>query len=144
MVPTIVEWPFNRFIDMIAYSWPMQLLLSPAGFWRQTNFFGYFWYKIGCWFLPYANNEIDHPLKAQYKERMVRLNRLMLVQYTNDSMVDPYQSAQFGENDANGVQRDMFETELYKNDLIGLKTLHEQGKIDYMTIFNTPNFSHLY
>jgi hypothetical protein len=67
----------------------------------------------------------------------------MLVQYTNDSMVDPYQSSQFGEFDQDGNMRTIHETELYMNDKIGIKTLDEQNKISYMTILGTPFHSHL-
>lgn len=74
---------------------------------------------------------------------MMQLNRLMLAQYTNDSMVDPYQSSWFGETDEKGEIRDLIDTDLYKEDKIGLKTLHEEGRIDFVTFFATPVFSHL-
>jgi palmitoyl-protein thioesterase len=64
--------------------------------------------------------------------------------YQRDTIVYPYVSQFFGERKIGGSDfLDMLDTELYKNDLIGLKLLHEAGKIkiiiygsDHLTIGN--------
>ena len=69
---------------------------------------------------------------------MENLNRLLLIQYTNDSMVEPYQSAQFGDLDEDGNVIEIFDTDLYKEDRIGLKTLYKNDKISFVTLMSVP------
>ncbi|XP_074270878.1 uncharacterized protein LOC141594788 [Silene latifolia] len=59
-------------------------------------------YLKGCKFLPYANNEIPSARNPVYKERFSSLHNLLLVM-----------------------------TKFYKEDLIGLKTLYEAGKVTF-------------
>lgn len=80
----------NWVVDFIAYNPLLQFLVSPAGYWRAADVIGQEFYKAFCWYLPKVNNEVNHSEKYVYKMRMMQLNRLMLAQYTNDSMVDPY------------------------------------------------------
>ena len=68
--------------DNIAYLDKMQDHLAPAGYFRNRQIHSYYdqylWYSR---FLPYINNEIEHPKKEQYFERFTSLNKLMLVQF---------------------------------------------------------------
>ena len=49
----------------------------------------------------------------------------MLVKFTKDRMIHPRETAWFQELDQNGNVIDLENTKLYKEDLIGLKTLRE-------------------
>lgn len=58
----------------------------------------------------------------------------MLVKFTKDTMIHPKETAWFEELDANGNRIDLENTKLYKEDLIGLRALREQGKVTFVEI----------
>lgn len=47
-------------------------------------------------FLPYLNNEKDHPKANSYKKKFEQLNFLTLVKFKNDPIIYPNESAWFG------------------------------------------------
>ena len=57
------------------------------------------------------------------------MDKLVLIAFKQDTMITPKDSAHFGEYDKNHKVVEMKDTEIYKNDLFGLKTLDEAGKI---------------
>ncbi|XP_074272801.1 uncharacterized protein LOC141596511 [Silene latifolia] len=90
-------------------------------------------YLKGCKFLPYANNEIPSARNPIYKERFASLHNLVLVMFEEDTMIIPRKSSWFGyhPDGSTDVVLPFNETTLYKEDLIGLKTLHEVGKVTF-------------
>ena len=52
-----------------------------------------------------------------------------MVRFKRDTMITPRQSAYFQELDENHNLVEMKDTQIYKEDLFGLKTLNKQGKI---------------
>jgi hypothetical protein len=66
---------------------------------------------------------------AQYKSRFSNLNRAGLVLFENDTIIYPRESTQFGEIGTDGSIVHMKDTEIYKSDAIGLKTLDEEKKL---------------
>jgi len=86
-------------------------------------------------FLAQANNEKgDDATKAAIKERFSAINGAMLVMFTEDTMVYPKESEWFqGLNKAMQVQA-LDKSDFYKDDYIGLKTLNEAGKVDFVSI----------
>jgi palmitoyl-protein thioesterase len=78
-------------------------------------------------FLPYDNNEKDpNPL---YKERLTKLTNFGLFQWDDDEVVHPKESEWFGIYDKFRVLIPLRRQEAYKNDVLGLKTLDEAGKL---------------
>lgn len=53
------------------------------------------------------------------------LNKIELVQFQNDTVVFPKESEHFQDMDENKEIVSFYETDLYKEDWIGLKTLFE-------------------
>jgi len=88
-------------------------------------------YLLGNDFLPLVNNEgaTKNPL---YKSRMTTLNKLALIEATEDTVVYPYESEQFG-GYVWGTKDQVFNfntSDTYQQDWIGLRTLDAQGKVD--------------
>ena len=74
-------------------------------------------------------NNLGENYDENAKRRFLELDKLVLIQYKRDTMISPRQSAHFEELDENHNVIPMKDTEIYKKDLFGLKTLDEQGKI---------------
>ena len=110
----------------------LQNNIAPAAYWRdRSSKDSVEQYKKNSDFLAPLNNEVEHAKSAQYKERFSALNRLYLMCYTLDSVVYPWESQIFGERRVGDNEIEpMQDTDFYKNDLLGLKTLNEAKKVD--------------
>jgi len=91
-------------------------------------------------YLPYINNEKPHALSAQYKQRFSSLNRVELVKFGADTIIYPSESTHFGSFDLDGKVHHMKDTDLYKNDTIGLRYLDEN---DRLYLREVPGKQHL-
>lgn len=56
----------------------------------------------------------------------------MFVMFSNDTIIYPKETAWFHELQIDGSITPVTETDFYKNDLIGLKTLNEAGKVQFV------------
>lgn len=90
-------------------------------------------------FLPFVNNEIDHFNNSDYKMGLTKLKRMVLIGGPDDGVITPWQSSHFGYYDNNNTVIDMRDRSIYKDDVIGLKTLDKQGKLKLITV---PGISH--
>ena len=86
-------------------------------------------------FLPYVNNEKgDADDMLARKTRFSALNGLMPVMFTEDSVVYPKESEWFqGLNKLMKVEP-LEKSDWYNSDAIGLKTLNEAGKVQFIKI----------
>lgn len=117
-------------ICSIFQSNPYPAKLSFAGYWKGSDQATYLKEST---FLAGIENARDAK-NATYKANMASLNRLALVMALNDTVVYPKESEQFGFY-AWGGSKDIVQfkdTDTYKNDWIGLRTLDEAGKIDML------------
>lgn len=117
-------------IQLGVYTKYVQDHIGPAGYFKDQ--YRLTEYANDNTFLPPLNN---HPGKAvaSRKSKLAALDHAILVRFTEDTVVDPRFSEWFGEYAANS--RDlvyMNETELYKEDWIGIKDLQEADKITYI------------
>lgn len=86
-------------------------------------------------FLADINNERLDSQNSTYADRLSALERLVLVLFSRDATVVPKESAWFQEvNRTTGKVTPLEKRDLYLNDWIGLRTLDEQGLIDYLVI----------
>uniref|UniRef100_A0A2M4BW29 palmitoyl-CoA hydrolase n=1 Tax=Anopheles marajoara TaxID=58244 RepID=A0A2M4BW29_9DIPT len=84
-------------------------------------------------FLPYVNNRLYSTNSTQFRETMMRLRRLVLIGGPDDGVITPWQSSHFSfYNETNDVVP-LQESPIYKEDLIGLKTLHDSGRLDVIS-----------
>ncbi|KAI3642951.1 hypothetical protein MP228_012506 [Amoeboaphelidium protococcarum] len=90
----------------------------------------YLWSNI---FLPDINNEKAGKNEA-YKNNMLKLNKLVLVMFSNDTMAIPKETAWFGQWSDSGKRLvSLRESELYEDDWIGLKQLDESDRLILLT-----------
>ncbi|KAJ3185278.1 Palmitoyl-protein thioesterase 1 [Gaertneriomyces sp. JEL0708] len=84
-------------------------------------------------FLPDLNNE-RYIKNHTYAENLKRLQRFVMIQFKDDDMVVPRESAWFGYWNEEGIMIPLKEQPLYKEDWLGLKTLDEEGKLVFATV----------
>lgn len=77
--------------------------------------------------LPRLNNQVPHANSSQYKRNVEQVKTVVLIQATQDTVVYPYQSEQFGgyawaTTKANPVTLNFTEGYSYTGDLLGLRT----------------------
>ncbi|RJE21128.1 Palmitoyl-protein thioesterase [Aspergillus sclerotialis] len=83
-------------------------------------------------FLADINNERDVK-NATYKENLMKLNRLAMFMFEDDQIVHPKETAWFAEvNGTSGKVTPLDERPIYKEDWLGLKTLGELGKLEFL------------
>lgn len=114
---------------LFAYSYLMQKFISFAGYWKDP--LHYETYTEKCSFLPYLNNEINHPEAELFKQNICSLKNMILVQSTREDIVDPAESSHFcfyPQGSINYIQS-LFDSEWYQSDALGLKTLTESGRL---------------
>lgn len=104
----------------------IQDVVGPAGYYRDPALYDE--YLKDSVFLPYVNNE-ETEKSDVYKQKFSSLEGLMLVAFTEDSMVYPYQSEWFQQMDTEGNLLELEDTEFYTEDWIGLRALDEAGKV---------------
>jgi len=121
----------REMLDIGAYNSVVQEHLVQAQYWNDPT--KHAEYLQVSQFLADINNERDVK-NASYKENLVKLENLVLVMFSQDTMVVPRESAHFGFYAA-GQDKEvvpMNETKIYTEDYIGLKTLDEAGKIAFL------------
>ncbi|KXG46632.1 Palmitoyl protein thioesterase [Penicillium griseofulvum] len=91
-------------------------------------------------FLADINNE--RAVKNEtYKKNLASLNKFAMFMFEEDTVAVPKESAFFSEvNSTTGEVTPLHERPIYKEDWLGLKQLHEQGKLD----FNTAPGQHMH
>jgi palmitoyl-protein thioesterase len=109
------------------YSSFIQWTIGPSNYYRDHN--NIIEYTEKAAFLPYLNNEKDHAKSNTNKKRFESLNFLTLVKFLKDPIIFPRESSWFGDTTKEGKVIPMEETRLYKENLFGLKTLDEEGRI---------------
>ncbi|CAF1238004.1 unnamed protein product [Rotaria sordida] len=128
-IPYLLQLPeeFRELITKYAYENPVQNAISAANYWRDPNQLNR--YISDCHFLPDINNERGIPNQI-YRQNMIKLNAFVMTYSDIDQVVTPKESGLFM-----GYQPNSFNIETWNNsrqfkeDLIGLRTLWEQGKL---------------
>lgn len=114
----------NTTIDM--YSDFYQKQLSISGYWRDPLQLEKYLSK--CSYLPFINNEINHPLSLQYKNRILSLNNYIVVWSPNDETIYPPESAKFSFFNKKYDIIPLEKTDIYMDDMLGLKELNMDGR----------------
>jgi len=124
-----------------------QANIIPAQYFRDTARYATYLQK-NRW-LPAINNEIASNRNETYAEHLASLSNLVLVVFSNDTMVTPKESGWFESYEivsSDSLQSDddddahatlslisMYDQPLYKEDWIGLRTLDERGGVVRLT-----------
>ncbi|XP_074597236.1 palmitoyl-protein thioesterase 1-like isoform X2 [Brevipalpus obovatus] len=131
----------RKMLSYGAYEGFVQDHVVQAQYWHDPN--KEETYREKSIFLADINNERE--VKQRYKDNLLKLEKFVMVLFTKDSFVQPIESETFGQYAPGQSSKvlPMEETELYKSDRIGLKTLNEQGKLkNYTVIGDHLKFTH--
>lgn len=119
----------RKALDYGAYTWEVQERVIQAQYWHDyTDEDEYTSKNI---FLPDLNQE--KTVNSTYKANMMRLEKFVLVRFLKDTMVVPGISEWFGFYKP-GKGKEIYnltESDLYKQDKLGLKTLDDQKKLHF-------------
>lgn len=121
----IMDWVVDK---MINYDF-MVRVIAGADYWRDPKHHEN--YLKHSRFLAEANNEVN--FQEERKEAWINLNHAHFIKFKNDDTIIPAESAHWGQldEDWNDVKR--HDTEIFKEDLIGLFTLEQLQKTEYST-----------
>ena len=108
--------------------------LVVPGYWKDP--FNYGKYLKNKGFLARLNGDTRDEMTAQYKANMVSLNRFVMIWSNIDNVINPIVSAKFefyniteAERTGRLVPEPLEESWGYKNDVLGLRTLNESGRL---------------
>eukprot|EP00300_Choanocystis_sp_HF-7_P030287 c39082_g1_i1.p1 GENE.c39082_g1_i1~~c39082_g1_i1.p1 ORF type:complete len:346 (+),score=102.08 c39082_g1_i1:44-1039(+) len=122
---------FDNFLGAAAYNSLSQSVLAQANYLRDPLRIDGF--LKNCHFLPDVNNERNS--NATFTKHFQNITRLVMVKALEDTMVWPNDSEWFGfyQDGSDKIKLQMEDTEWYKQDLFGLRTLDEAGRIVKLT-----------
>ncbi|KAL3082604.1 hypothetical protein niasHT_038193 [Heterodera trifolii] len=121
----------RRLLDDGAYTEFAQHNLVQAQYWHDPNLAE--GYRRANIFLADVNCE--RSCDSTYRDNMAKLRNFVLVGFSNDHKLVPKETAWFGfyaDNDTQTIVP-MEQTEIYKQDRIGLKTLNESNRLHFLT-----------
>ena len=133
----LIRWPhtdfekyekiINEITEDIVYTPEIQYAIAPGGYFKSIR--RHKEYLEHCIFLPYMNNE-KH-FNQQYKDRMTSLKYLAAIKYLKDEVIYPNETEHFGyyADETETTMIKMEDTDEYKQDLFGIRTLNEAKKL---------------
>jgi len=104
-----------------------QTHISFAGYWRNPSILEIYLDKSV--YLPYINNEKEHPQRDKYRNNVENLSNFIMVWSPNDDIVYPPESGKFSFLDEEMNIIPIENTELYKKDMLGLKFLNDNARL---------------
>ena len=90
----------NKLTDSVVYFKLAQNFVGPAGYFRDPKDLKN--YLADSVFLPYLNNEKQHPKYELNAKRFKSLNGMLMIEFTKDTMIFPKESEVFGSHDSEG------------------------------------------
>ena len=125
----------NFMAKQVVYTSFAQNWFAPAGYFRNVQ--RYDDYVQGSTFLPALNNEqaTGGEFSELRKTSFSNINQAMLVMFEQDSVIYPKESAWFQSLAEDGkTVLPLNATAFYQDDYIGVKSLNEAGKIQFVSI----------
>jgi palmitoyl-protein thioesterase len=120
----VMDWVVDKTIQFDF----MDRIITPADYWRNPkDMTTYLTYSR---FLAEANNEVN--FSEDRKEAWKHLNNALFIQWSDDATIVPKESAHWGQYDENFEIVHRHDTNLYQQDLIGIKFLEENKKATYI------------
>jgi len=119
----------NGIVDDVVYNSVVQKVVGPAGYVHRVDDDGKKYATSG---IALADLNNAGPNKnQQYKDRLSQLEAVVLIMFSKDTMIIPKETAHFGfyKDHTRTEVVALEDSDLLKNDDIGLKALSEAGKI---------------
>ena len=111
----------------------IQKSIIPAQYFRDP--YEYDNYVSHSNFLADVNNELAQKSNPAYAKNLNKLSKFVMVVFTKDTTLVPKESAGFNDWDTIYDKTIPFDkTSLYENDLLGLRTMNENGKLAFLEI----------
>lgn len=131
-IPPELREIFSEFV----YDDILQNTLSIAGYWRDP--YHLHKYLKRCHFLPDINNEL--PIRNEtYRLNMLKLNAFVMTYSDVDQIIEPPQSGWFLGFQSKSIEVESWnQSRQFTDDLLGLRTLWEEGKLHFFTS-HTPH-----
>ena len=120
----------NGVLSVLAYDEIIVAACAPASYFRyKKNFAGYSTHND---FMNKLNNEYGF-YDESYRARFLQLENVMLIKTKEDKVITPKESSWFEFWDETGERIvPLTESSFYINDNIGLRTLNEEGKVQFV------------
>ena len=132
-IPHCFHGPICYFPNLIAkyfIYWDMvQHSVGPAGYFRDPAKLDTYLKKSV--FLPELSNQVNTTSNSDIKDRFGSLRYLFLGMFSRDTMIYPKESAWFYELQKDGSVLEVQNTDLYKEDLLGLQQLIKKKAVDF-------------
>nr|ACN81347.1 MIP09280p [Drosophila melanogaster] len=133
MCPTLTEKPcdyITRLLDNAAYAPEVQKALVQATYWHDPIMENK--YRLGSTFLADINNELF--INKFYIENLQKLKKFVMVQFLNDTIVQPKESQwfQYYTTGQNKVIQPFTESKVYQD--LGLDKMHRQGQLVFLGV----------
>jgi len=121
----------RRLLNLGAYLPIVQEVSVQAQYWQDP--FNEAEYQNKSRFLADINND-DGSINETYKENLSSLKNFVMVEFLNDTMVDPKESEWFGwyAPGQDKVVLPLNQTPIYQQDWIGLKILNERNALQFL------------
>ena len=129
-IPYLLKLPaqFRELITKYAYDKSIQDRISAANCWRDPYKLGH--YTKDCHFLPDINNEHQTTRNETYRNNLLKLNAFVMTYSDIDEVVTPKESGWFMGYVNQSLKIETWNTSRqFTEDLIGMRTLFEQGKL---------------
>ena len=121
----------NKLIKNSLYTDYMQNNNIQAQYFRDVEQYDTYIEKSA--YLKYVNNELFKDLV--YYERLTALNKFVMILFDQDETLVPKETAWFYDIDkVTGELIPFNQTESYKDDLLGLRKLDKENKVDFLSI----------
>ncbi|XP_001977411.2 palmitoyl-protein thioesterase 1 isoform X1 [Drosophila erecta] len=120
----------TRLLDNAAYAPEVQSKLVQATYWHDPIMENK--YRLGSTFLADINNELI--INEFYIENLHKLKKFVMVQFLNDTIVQPKESQwfQYYTSGQNKVIQPFTESKVYQD--LGLDKMHRQGKLIFLGV----------
>lgn len=122
----------NALLKRQVWNSPVQKSVVPAQYFRDPLQYGN--YLKHSNFLCDVNNEKEATFSEDAKDRFSKLDKLVLIKFDQDTTLVPKESAYFQELSATGLVVPIEQTRTYKEDLIGLRSLLLENKVDFYSV----------
>ena len=118
-----IQEKITSFPLLSPYNMAIQSTIGPSNYFKDHSNLEEYLEKAT--FLPYLNNEKDHPKANRNKKKFEQLNSMYMIRFKRDPIIFPMESAWFGETSPDGIVLKMEETEIFLGNTFGLKTLYD-------------------